>query len=331
MVKVVMIVGGLLAVAGSEAAAAVVRVPDDAPTIQAAVDRANDGDIVRVAAGRWCGAAIDREVTLVGARGATIEGCASLTQFGGLRVGFLLEDARASGTVIRGFRFDGAGISTSNTAPLALAIIGRDAHGVVVAGNWIEGTVQAITNNGGDGWLVVGNVVHDLTIFGCLPGDARCGGGDGIVLEQRAAGADRAAANVVLFNDVSGVVPDGLALTGLAGIFVLGQDHPQVLWNRVSIPANPAATADAVGIQVTDTCCGDGTAYLTTERAVIVGNDGRGSPIAVEIDRDATGGTGNSVGALVRYNLGVVMIDGAIASALRTAARVIATEPRPFE
>lgn len=65
MVKVVMIVGGLLAVVGSEAVAAVVRVPDDAPTIQAAVDRAKDGDIVRVAAGRWCGAAIDREVTLV--------------------------------------------------------------------------------------------------------------------------------------------------------------------------------------------------------------------------------------------------------------------------
>src|SRR4051812_7530430 len=102
-----------------EAGAAAAGLPGagGAPAGQAAVTAASDGDVIRVAAGRWCGASIDREVHLVGAPGATIQGCASLTDFGGLRLGFLLVDDRASGTSITGFRFDGRGISTTNTDP----------------------------------------------------------------------------------------------------------------------------------------------------------------------------------------------------------------------
>lgn len=324
---IAVIVAGVTA-AEASAAAKVIRVPGDAPTIQAAVDGANDGDVVRVAAGRWCGASIDREVQLVGAPGATIKGCAELAQFGGLRIGFLLVDARASGTHIHGFVFDGAGVSVSNLEPVGLAILGRDAQNVVVSNNWIEGTVQGITNSGGDGWLVIGNVVHDLTIFGCVdPG--RCGGGVGIVMQQRDVNLDRARDNVVLLNDVSGRLPDGLAIVGMTGIFVLGQEHPLIVLDRVAIPQNPNAPATGIGIQVTDVCCGDPTGLLTTTHAVIVGNDGRASQIAVQVDRDASGGTGNSDGAVIEHNLGVVIVDGAVKQAMaRTAERAT---PRPFE
>jgi hypothetical protein len=292
------------------AAAAVIRVPGDAPTVQAAVTAASDGDVIRVAAGRWCGASIDREVHLVGAPGATIEGCASLTDFGGLRLGFLLVDDRASGTSITGFRFDGRGISTTNTDPLALAILGRDAHGVVVAGNEIDGTVQGITNSGGDGWLILANRIRDLTIFGCVDPAGRCGGGDGIVIEARDPSGDRASHNRILLDDVGGAIPDGLSQVGMAAIFVLGQDHPLVVNNRVSIPHNPNATATGTGVSVSDTCCGDPTGLLTTTHAVIVGDDGRGSEIAVEIDPDASGGCGNSDTAVVEHDQGVVIICG---------------------
>jgi hypothetical protein len=308
------------------AAAAVIHVPADAPTVQAAVTQASDGDVIEVSAGRWCGATIDREVHLLGRPGATIIGCAAPTDFGGLRLGFVLADAGASGTSIVGFRFDGLGISTTNTAPLALAILGRDAHGVIVAGNRIDGTVQGITNSGGDGWLVLGNRIHDLTIFGCVDPDGRCGGGDGIVVQERDAGADRATGNKVLLNDVEGAIPDGLSLVGLTAIFVLGQDHPLVAANRVAIPHNTNAPATGIGVQVSDVCCGEPTPFLTTRHAVIVDNDGRGSEIAVEVDPDASGGCGNSDTAIIHRNLGVVIVCGVQQKALAAArARVVTT------
>jgi hypothetical protein len=296
------------------AAAGVIRVPADAPTVQAAVNQATDGDVIRVAAGRFCGAAIDREVHLIGSPGTTIQGCAQPVQSGNLRAGFLLVDERASGTTIRGFRFDGVGVSNSNLLPLSFAVFGRDAHDVAVIGNRVDGTVQAITNTRGDHWFIAGNVIHDLTLFPC-GGSGRCGGGDGIVVQQRDPAGDRAFGNLVLLNDITGATPDGQADFGMAGVFVLGQDHPLVALNRVAIPHNPTAPADAIGINVTDVCCGDPTSLLTTHHAIIIGNDGRATPVAVQIDPDASGGHGNSVGAIVQSNLGKVIIDGVVVQA----------------
>jgi hypothetical protein len=317
-------VGVAAAVAGAAEASAgakTIRVPADAATVQAAIDKASDGDTIKVGPGRWCGATIDREVHLVGGWGTTIQGCAAMLQPNGLRAGFLLVDDRASGTSIRGFRFDGAGVSVTNTDPVGLAILGRDAHGVSVTGNWIEGTVQGITNTRGDGWFVAANVIHDLTIFGCVDPGGRCGGGVGIVVQQRDVDGPRATGNIVLFNDISGATPDGLSIVSLAGVFVLGQDHPVIALDRIAIPHNPAApAADAIGINVTDVCCGDPTGLLTTTHAIIVGNDGRKTPTAVQVDRDASGGTGNSLGAVIEHNLGVVRVDGAVVSFVAKAA-----------
>ncbi|HTJ42579.1 MAG TPA: hypothetical protein VL463_10825 [Kofleriaceae bacterium] len=290
--------------------AGVIRVPSDAPTVQAAVDRASDGDVIKVAPGRWCGATIDREVHLVGSWGATIQGCAAITQFGGLRVGFLLVDDRASGTSIRGFRFDGEGISTTNTDPLGLAVLGRGAHGVVVAGNWIDGTVQGITNTGGDDWLVIGNTIHGLSIFGCVDPNGRCGGGVGIVMQQRDPALDRAFGNHVLLNDVEGAIPDGLAIVGMTAVFLVGQDHPLVSVNRVAIPHNPAASASGIGVQIASDCCGEPDPLPTTLHAVITNNDGRGSEIAVQIDPEGSGGCESGNSAIVKHDLGVVIICG---------------------
>jgi hypothetical protein len=328
VIRVVCGIGVMCGLATS-ADAAVIRVPADQPSVQAAINAAQDGDTIRVGAGRWCGATIDREVHLVGGFGTTIQGCAEMLQPSGLRVGFLLVDARASGTSIRGFHFDGAGISTSNTDPIGLAILGRDAHGVRVTGNRIEGTVQGITNTGGDGWLIAGNVIHDLTIFGCVVQPGRCGGGVGIVVQQRDVGADRAFGNTILFNDISGTTPDGVSIVYLVGVFVLGQDHPFVAFNRIAIPHNPNAPADAIGINVSDVCCGDPTPLPTTRHAVIVHNDGRATPTAVQVDRDANGGTGNSVGAVIHHNLGVVRVDGVVVSLRATTAAQ--ASPMPFD
>src|SRR5690242_9595375 len=102
------------------ASAATRRVPQDYATIQAAVDAAKPGDHVRVAAGSWCGATVNKPLRLQGSH-AVIVGCAAPTLDGGpLRVGFFLASG-ASGSEIRDFTFDGAGVSNQNTTPLAFA------------------------------------------------------------------------------------------------------------------------------------------------------------------------------------------------------------------
>ena len=55
--------------------AAVLRVPSQFATIQAAVDAATAGDEIRVGPGRYCGATITKPVALRGLGGPTIVGC----------------------------------------------------------------------------------------------------------------------------------------------------------------------------------------------------------------------------------------------------------------
>jgi hypothetical protein len=293
----------------AEAAAAreLIRVPHDAETIQDAVDLADDDDLIAVAPGRFCGAVIDHEVHLAASWATTIVGCAEPTLFDGLRVGFHLDGSRASGSTIFGFHFDGRGISDDNLEPLAFAVFGRNAHNVAVGANHVDGTVQAITNSGGDQWVIAGNVIRDLTLFACFN---RCGGGDAIVLQQRDFARGRDCENTVVLNQVTGAIPDQHDAFDMVGVVVYGQDTPVVSFNRFYIPDNPLAAARGIGVLVSDVCCGNPTPFRATRKARIIGNDGERSELVVVVDRDASGGIQNSRGAVIRNNLGVSIING---------------------
>jgi hypothetical protein len=116
----------------------VLRVPRQYATIQDAVDAASDGDQIVVGRGRFCGATITKRLQLRGKDGATIIGCEEPVT-GPYRIGFLLPDARGSGTKIRGFRFDGRGVSNANLSPLGAGILARSANEVTVLDNEFEG------------------------------------------------------------------------------------------------------------------------------------------------------------------------------------------------
>lgn len=293
----------------------VLRVPQQYATIQAAVDAAEDGDHVLVSRGRFCGATLTRRVELKGKPGATIIGCdAPVT--GAYRIGFYLPDGRASGSSIRGFRFDGRGVSNGNLAPLGAGVLARSADDVSVVDNTFDGTFQAVTNTDGSGWTVLFNRIEHLTALTC---DGGCAGGDGIVFQQRLVLDRRPRGNVAAFNHVQGDIPDGLDEFSMVGVFVLGQARARVAANSFRIPHNPGAAAEGVGVLVSDHCCA-AVVVSTSVKTDVLFNDGRHSEVVLRVDPDAQGGDGNLEGARIFGNRGKVELPPGAAPP-RNAAR----------
>src|SRR6185503_11832601 len=114
-----------------------------------------------------------------------IVGCEGGPAFtNGARMGFFLPGSSgtsaATGSQIHGFVFDGRGVSNANLQPIAFGVLARFAHDVLVVGNRFLGTVQAVTNTGGDRWFIWHNRIEGLTLFDC---GGLCTGGDGIVVQ----------------------------------------------------------------------------------------------------------------------------------------------------
>ena len=321
MTKTGMVVACCLLVSASAAARTRVRhVPGTYRTIQAAIDASNAGDVIDVAPGSYCGATVTAPLTLLGHGQATIVGCPeSPTVSDVLRVGFYLPGAdgtnAASGTRIEGFSFDGLGIAEDDLDPLALGVFARFANGVRIENNVFEGTVQAITNTAGDGWIIAGNRIEGLTLFDCQ--GTLCAGGDGIVVQLAldgvaAAGGPGAAVNrpehnIVSGNQVSGAIPDGFDVFSMAGVFVFAADDTLVDRNRVSIPDNPNADATGDGILVSNVCCGEPAVEPGARHTAILFNDGRDSQFGVVVE--GTGGD-NTGGLVLHGNSGPVMVEG---------------------
>jgi hypothetical protein len=300
----------------SLAGSRVLRVPREYSTIQAAVDAAVDGDRILVQRGRFCGATISKRLVLTGRPGTTIIGCDQPALATGLRMGFFLPDGRASGTSIRGFRFDGTGVSNQNLAPVALGVLARQVD-----------DVDVVTNTDGSHWRVLDNRIVHLTALTC---DGLCTGGDGIVFQQRLRLDVRPRDNIAALNHIEGRIPDGLNEFSVVGVFVLGQEGTWILGNRLDIPANPNSAAEGDGVELSDQCCGT-VVVSTTVKSRVLFNDGRHSQVAVRVDVDSHGGSGNLEGAIIFGNKGKVVLPptGASRTSLRGDAAVFEFAPSP--
>jgi hypothetical protein len=325
----VLCVGAVL-LSSSLAQAALRRVPQQYPTIQAAIDAARDGDRIRVSRGDYCGAIVTKRVTLEGHGQPRIIGCdGGPTVTTGTRVGFFLPGERgsnpASGTNIRGFVFEGRGVSNANLAPLSFGIFARFADDVVVSHNRFFGTVQAITNTAGDRWRIQHNHISELTVLDCT---RLCTGGSGIVLGPSTgslaapggsgAPANRAEDNLIVGNRISGMAPDGFSAFSMAGILVLSADYTTLLSNRLRMRDNPAADAVGQGILVTNTCCGLASGFLPGSRhTTLAFNDARKSELAIVVE--GSGGT-NTEALFLHRNRGEIIVEGEQIQALRRSA-----------
>ena len=306
------------------------NVPEDFGSIQLAVDNALvlSGDQIRVGPGEWCGATVTKTLNLFGEGDATIIGCTgSPTLAGVLRIGFFLPNAAASGTTIRHFVFDGLGTSNANLDPLSFAVFARDASDVTLEQNTILGTIQAITNTRGSGWTVNHNKIVDFSVLACEPAGF-CGGGVGIVFQDRNTAGPRQTDNSAMFNEISGVIPDDFDVFSMAGILVLGaQDGNIIQKNRITVPDNPTSLAEGQAVVVTDVCCGLPTPFSTAINSTIAKNDGRDSEFSVVITLDSGGGTGNTAGTTLRGNFGVNDINAAITEVSNRSIKTLVEFP----
>lgn len=310
---------GAVLLSASAAGAATLRVPAQYATIQAAVDAAAPGDKIRVSKGKHCGATLTKPVSLEGHGHPRIIGCAASPMISpGLRAGFFLPGTQgvnpASGSSIRGFVFDGEGVSNANLLPLSFGVFARFASDVKVQRNRFIGTVQAITNTAGDRWRIERNRIEQLTLFDCT---LHCTGGDGIVISLAsgaraapggaAAPANRPEGNLVKRNTISGTSPDGFGVFSMVGVLLLSADGTHVHANTLRLRDNPNAAAVGQGILVTNTCCGLASGYLPGSRFTSVTfNDARRSETGIVVE--GTGGT-NTEGLVLRKNRGSLQLE----------------------
>ncbi len=285
-----------LTLVASAVEAAVIRVPSEGvDTVQAAVTTANPGDTIEVGAGRWCGAVISQKLTLVG-RDAVIvgvrNGASCPPNVGGVfTAGFLLDDAAASGTTIEGFTFDGSDISTDGGA-LALAVYGRDVNGgkvndVRVQRNRVLGTIQAVTNRGGDNWVVSHNHFVGVTSLSGM-------GGFGVAMAANGPVPSRG--GVVSHNRFEGAVPADLPeWAWYAAVFLGGSHGVSVEMNKAAFAAGSAA-ASGTGVLVTTDEAGPAVG------AEILRNDGSASDYVVVVE--------DGEGLVLRQNVGVSLVEG---------------------
>lgn len=199
--------------------AAVDRVPQDFPTLQAAVDQGHAPTIV-LGPGRWTGAVLTRKVALVG-EGAVID--AGVPVPGGATAALVLP-GEASGSSIEGLSVDCRGDGLDLGVYASAARLGSAADDVTVAHDLFRGCVQAVTDAGGrrascDDEAVDGGAfwsIHDNVVDGIVGRfDAGHAGGGVGVFVFNATGA-HVYANTFL-GEASAPAPNAASGVALAG------------------------------------------------------------------------------------------------------------------
>ena len=172
-----------LCLLGTEARAAVLKVPSSHSTIQNAVEAASPGDTIIVRPGEYYGATVNKRVKILGIKAVINDG----PHYGGpasvkFKAGFLLLEG-SSGTQICGFTFDCPEVTSTADEELVFPVFSRGVNNVTVKHNVIQNAVQGITNWHGSGWVIKSNKIRG--------GQAVSGGGIGIFIGSN----DRTGAN----------------------------------------------------------------------------------------------------------------------------------------
>jgi hypothetical protein len=142
--------------------AAVINVPTDYATIQAAINAASSGDTIIVSSGSYAGAIINQSVSIQGGQGgeSIITSGVPYKDGSGLTTAFRIEDT-ADQAEIRDFT-----IPCNATTSYYFAIFSRNADDIIVDSLLINDAVQGITNWGGSNWEITNNLLNNTEAAG---------------------------------------------------------------------------------------------------------------------------------------------------------------------
>ncbi len=231
-------------------------------TIQAAINASVAGDTVRVCAGTYAGAVVDRAVKLDGDHAVITSG--PYSHPGLFQAGFLFNvDRSGSGASIKGFDIVGAAQYGADDGKIDFGIFSRGADNVTVEHNDFSMLLQGITDWNGTGWDIEHNNLEDLW--------TRCGGGIGILVGGFD-GLTSVLNNRVAHNDLSGTVfvsptdCGGYSAVGLTMYSDSRYGRPGALeitgnnidHNKVDLVSSDPETVPVDGIEITDTNGDDG-------------------------------------------------------------------------
>jgi hypothetical protein len=179
----------IVLLAAASFAADVDRVPEDFPTLQAAID-GGSAPVIELGPGSWAGATVTRPVQIVGVDGPAIT---SGPMVRGVRVGLALTGA-ADDTHVEGVIFDCSSPKLDLGVFASAARLGGSPDRVTVAYNLFYECAQGVTNagapvtscddervDGGDDWLIEGNAFEGIV---ARSDRGASGGGNGIVVHN---------------------------------------------------------------------------------------------------------------------------------------------------
>ena len=278
--------------APSETSSEVLEVRPPPASLQDEIDRDPTRILIRLRERRYCGATIARRVVIEG-HGATIVACPNnpgpVPGLPQLQAGILLSPG-ADGSVIEDLNFEGRGVARNQNAALSFGIFARGVANVRVLENQFDGTVQAVTDTAGAGWLVERNRVHDLEVFGCSPG--LCGGGDAIVLAHARTGDGSADDSIVRGNRISTRPPPAGLPFSVDGVLAFSVERPFIADNEIAMQGSPT-----IGIEFTQVT-GGGPINAPCGNGTIIENHIRGADTDVDVDPGTMGMTGCTSGTV---------------------------------
>jgi hypothetical protein len=259
----------------------VINVPADYPTIQAAIDAANDGDKIMVAGGEWFGAIVTKAVEIKGKDNAIIiDGPAHPNpSYSTLHFGFKLGYGQGGNeATISHFTFECSPPSLQ-TDGLVFPIFSNDADDVTVHHCTFNNALQGITNWDGNGWYIHHNIFNGLHTFNGGGIGIFCGSYTGVTSND----------NVISHNKITGTLQvssgdgggyDGSGIVLYADFRWGGAGASEITNNIIShnkicmVSDNPSVV-DFNAIELTDSR--DDPNEIIIFDNIIINNDMRGS------------------------------------------------------
>lgn len=245
----------------------VIRVPQDFPTIQEAVDFASPGDMIIVGPGEYYGAVIvDKENVEIRGLGAVIVDGPPHDVNPDLKMGFFFPSPFPSRVTISGFTF-----------MVDLPILGRGCDYVTVEHNVMIKPIQGVTCNSGKGWTINFNDIHGINVSTTYYGI-----GVYIVSTPLPTPTPIASNNLVAFNKITMNFPSprpypfiGILLDSIEGGIVRGN---KIVHNQVEMTGSGPWPFPAIGIGML--CIDPSVGSLLYENKIGF-NDLRGSSLEI--------------------------------------------------